>query len=316
MKVSLPRPQMNVKVIVDDSLHERLTALDMSSKLLPNVLTGDIKICGAAAFLNHPLQSQNQDRVILHYRTTTRLDMISQRLLEEGVPASVINAPTATHLIIAVFYGAQAFFVFDSKSNISKENIVMVDIVKKITSTVGVRNIYSSLTETEKAKGSLYACSLYSDEGDWTSPMSFYKAVKAYGSLPGLLGSRGERAIPLKVWLYPLKKLDKCSVCAVLNGVSENLKNRAENILIDLRKPIKMCQDMVTNYDNISVTAWFPVLKDKLIHFSELLKEYYTIFQVGITEIVTEEELQRILIYVLERHDQSPFSAEKTNQWL
>uniref|UniRef100_A0A8C1YXI8 Si:ch211-281l24.3 n=1 Tax=Cyprinus carpio TaxID=7962 RepID=A0A8C1YXI8_CYPCA len=317
MKVSLPRPQTEVKVLEGDSLQERFRALETSPVLRARTLHGLLEVSGAAAFLNHPVQSQDQDRVTLHYRTTTRLDMISQRLLQEGAPVSVINATTATHVIIAVFYGAQAFFVFDSKNKISEKNTEMKKVVKKMTSLV-CSDLHLDVKEKTK---SLYDCSLYIDVGSWKSPVSFDKAVEIYGSLPTLLGSKGERAVPLKVWLYPLKKLDKSSVCAALSEVSETLMHQAENILEHLRKQIRICQNLMTSQTNLTVIMWFPALKDKLIEFSELLKEYKEDLQREITEMdevihVKDEKVKNKLQNILARHRQSPFSAEKTNKWL
>lgn len=318
MKVSLPRPQTEVKVLEGDTLQERFRALETSPVLRARTLNGLLEVSGAAAFLNHPVQSQHQDRVILHYRTTTRLDMVSQILLQEGAPTSVINSTTATHVIIAVFCGAQAFFVFDSKNNISEKNTEIKKVLKKMTSLV-CSNLH--LNVNEKAKGLLYDCNLYIDVGDWQNPMSFDKVLEIYGSLPTLLGSKGERAVPLKVWLYPLKKFNKISVCAALTGVSENLMNQAENILELLRKQIRICQDLMTSQANLTVIMWFPALKDKLIEFSELLQEYKEDFQRKITEMVEvihvkDEKVKNKLQNILDRHSQSPFSAEKTNQWL
>ncbi len=319
-RIYWPQLKTHLKVLEDDSLQERCRQFEMSPMLRVRALCGLIELNGAAAFLNHPVQSQRQDRVTLHYKTTTRLDMISQRLLREGAPASVINATTATHVIIAVFYGAQAFFVFDNERISTERNTEMENVIKRIATTLSAGDVFSSLNETEKANSILYDCSLYIDVGDWKSPVSFEKAVEVYDSLPRLLGSKGEGGIPLKVWLYPLKKLDKSSVCAALSGVSENLMNRAGNILEHLRKQIRMCQDMETDYDNLTVMAWFPALTKKLLNFSDLLQDYRTEFQRKTAEIeslnIIEEEREKNLQELIWNSDQSPFSLENTQNWL
>uniref|UniRef100_A0A8C2I6R5 Fibronectin type-III domain-containing protein n=1 Tax=Cyprinus carpio TaxID=7962 RepID=A0A8C2I6R5_CYPCA len=320
-RISWPQLKTHVKVLKDDSLQERCRAFEMSPMLRVSALCGLMELNGAAAFLNHPVQSRHQDRVTLHYKTTTRLDMISQRLLQEGAPASVINATTATHVIIAVFYGAQAFFVFDNKRISSEKNTEMENVIKKITTTLSARDVFSSLDENEKANTILYDCSLYSDVGDWKSPVSFDKAVEISGSLPTLLGSKGERAVPLKVWLYPLKKLDKSCVHAALSGVSETLMHQLENILEHLRKQIGMCQDMITDYDSLTVITWFPALTEKLQNFSEFLQDYMTDFQRKIAKIIqskhiNEEEREKNLQELISNCNQSPFSLENTRHWL
>ncbi len=320
-RISWPQLKTHLKLLEDDSLQERCRAFEMSPVLRVRALCGLMELNGAAAFLNHPVQSQHQDRVTLHYKTTTRLDMISQRLLQEGAPSSFINATTATHVIIAVFYGAQAFFVFDNERISTERNTEMENVIKRIATTLSAGDVFSSLNETEKANSILYDCSLYIDVGDWKSPVSFEKVVEVYDSLPMLLGSKGEGAVPLKVWLYPLKKLDKSSVCAALSGVSENLMNRAGNILEHLRKQIRMCQDMETDYDNLTVMAWFPALTKKLQNFSELLQDYRTEFQRKTAEIIEslniiEGEREKNLQELIRNSDQSPFSLENTQHWL
>uniref|UniRef100_A0A8C2BHN7 Uncharacterized protein n=1 Tax=Cyprinus carpio TaxID=7962 RepID=A0A8C2BHN7_CYPCA len=318
MKVSLPRPQTYVKVLENDSLQERFRVLEMSPVLQSGTQTGQIKMNGAAAFLYHPEQSQHQERATLHYRTTTRLDMISQRLLQEAAPSALADQTTATHVVSAVYFGAQAFLVFDSDRSNHEKNTEIVDVLKIMTSTFCPNHIISSLSAAEKAKSSLLACSLYSDVGDWKSPVSFDKVLEIYGSLPTLLGSKDERAVPLKVWLYPLKKLDKSSVCAALSGVSETLMHQAEYILEHLRKQIRICEDIIRDYINVNVIMQFPTLEDDVIAFLELMQEYQTTFQKGIADIVhiKEGKRERSLQDLLKRHSQSPFSAEKTNQWL
>ncbi|KAI2644429.1 Neoverrucotoxin subunit alpha [Labeo rohita] len=323
MKVSLPRPQKCIKILKQDSIQERFKALDISRTLLQKSKSALTKLSGAAAFLNHPEQSQHQDRVTLHYRITTRLDLISQRLLQEVNFPSVINETTATHVIIGVCYGAQAVFVFDdTNERISTErHAEMENILKKITTTPNTRNVFSSLTETEKTNSSYYCCSLYSDVGDWKSPVSFNEALEICESLPTVLGSKGEKAVPLKVWLYPLKKLDKSFVCAALSGVSENSMQRAENILEHLRKRIRICQDMITDYINVKVIMWFPAMKDKLIQFAGLLQEYKTYFHRRVAEIgksthMAQEEQEKSLQVLFATHDHSQFSEDKTTQWL
>ncbi|XP_052472418.1 uncharacterized protein LOC128029013 isoform X2 [Carassius gibelio] len=318
MKVSLPRPQKYVKVLENDTPQERYRVLEMSPVLQSGTQTGQIKISGAAAFLNHPEQSQHQERVTLHYRTTTRLDMISQRLLQEAAHSALVGHTTATHVVTAVHFGAQAFLVFDSDRSNHEKNADIVDVLKIMTSTFCPNHIISSLNAADKAKSSLLACSLYIDVGDWKSPVSFDKAVEIYGSLPTLLGSKGERAVPLKVWLYPLKKLDKSCVHAALSEVSENLMHQAESILEHLRKQIRVCQDIIKDYINVNVIMQFLTLEDNLVEFLELMQEYQTKFQKEIADIVHIKEGKResSLQDLLKRHNQSPFSAEKTNQWL
>nr|XP_055053221.1 uncharacterized protein LOC129438507 isoform X3 [Misgurnus anguillicaudatus] len=312
MRVSQSQLQTCFNILEEDSLQSRFRVFEMSPVLQAKALAGQIDLGGAAVFLNHPIQSEHQDRVTLHYKTTTRLDMISQTLLHEGVSPSVINTTTATHVIIAVSYGAQAFFVFDHWLKNSEKTAEMKDVIKKMSSSFCASHISSSLNDSEKAMSLLYNCSLYIDVGDWKSPVSFDEAVKIYVSLPELLGSKGEKAVPLKVWLYPLKKLERTSACAALSGVNESVKDEAEVILNHLRKQFKMCQDMMTACDNLCL----PALTEKEKAFSKLLWEYQTEFQRQIAEIVASKNEQECFQELIKMHDRSPFSAKNIQQCL
>ncbi|CDQ91989.1 unnamed protein product [Oncorhynchus mykiss] len=82
MRQSLPRPHTEVKCIEGDSLQDRFRAPDVTTPLRASVLSGLVEVGGAAGYLNYPVQSTLQDRVTLQYRTTTRLDMLSHRVLQ------------------------------------------------------------------------------------------------------------------------------------------------------------------------------------------------------------------------------------------
>ncbi|XP_026108722.1 uncharacterized protein LOC113080889 [Carassius auratus] len=94
--------------------------------------------------------------------------------------------------------------------------------------------------------------------------------------------------------------------------------HQAESILEHLRKQIRICQDIIKDYINVNVIMQFLTLEDKLLVFLELMHEYQTKFQKEIKEIVhiKEGKRERSLQDLLKRHNQSPFSAQKTNQWL
>ncbi|KAI4880171.1 hypothetical protein NFI96_015534, partial [Prochilodus magdalenae] len=126
MRISLPRPHMDMKIVEGKSLQERLKALDLTTALTASVVSGLVEVTGAAAFLKHPTQSQLQDRVTVHYRTSTRLDLLSHRLLHKGA-LPLTNQNSATHVVVAVLYGSQAFLVLDDKNESSEERAKLKD---------------------------------------------------------------------------------------------------------------------------------------------------------------------------------------------
>ncbi|XP_030643620.1 neoverrucotoxin subunit alpha-like [Chanos chanos] len=324
LRLSLPWPHTDVRVLVGDSLQERFRALDVSLPLRATVLSGLIEVGGAAGYLNHTPRSLQQDHVTLHYRATSRLEMLSQSLIQGQAPLRLTNQNKATHVVMAVLYGAQAFFVFKKDSDSSDENGGLENVIKKMTSSFSAVKeevlFGSCLTESERLNTLLYDCVLYSDVGDFKSPMNFETAVKVYKSFPKLLGSQGDIAVPLKVWLCPLKNIDPTFV-RVVREIRDDLLHRAVNVVEQLRNGIRMSKYLMDESSSLSVMAWFPILQKKLTQFYELLKQYQSEFQGALaTSIQTiregGKEGEENLRDMLERNDRSPFSPQNVQQWI
>ncbi|XP_026803401.3 uncharacterized protein LOC113547324 [Pangasianodon hypophthalmus] len=306
MKLSIPRPQTDTKILEKDTLQDRLTALDLSVSLRASVVSGLVEISGASAFINHPVQSQLQDRVTLHYRASTRLDMLSHELLHR-FPLSVTGSTTATHVVVAVLYGSQAFFVFDNKKERSAENTDLKEVVKKMIASSSQTDLLSRLTEKEKTTSSLYDCDAFIDGDVPQSPVD------------STLQNAG--AVPLKVWLYPLKNLDQTSAC-VVKDISEDQLCKAEKVLEKLKTDISFCQHLMSIDGGHDVFTMFPVLKEALSEFSSLLQQYQFNFQRRLASCIKTiretgaEEEEENLRDLLERNNLSPFSSRCTHQWL
>ncbi|XP_055743820.1 uncharacterized protein LOC129826775 [Salvelinus fontinalis] len=317
MRQSLPRPHTQVTCIEGDSLQDRFRALDVSTPLRASVLSGLVEVGGAAGYLNHPAQSKNKDRVTLQYRTTTRLDMLSHRVFEETVKRD----SKATHVVMAVLYGAQAFFIFDDTC-VSGEKRAgggeadMHSVIKKMATSFSADHMLSSLSDNEKINSLLYQCTLHSDVDHINGSMTYGQAVQALESLPKHLGQQGEKAVPLYAWLYPLKNLDT-SV-----QITQGFLSEAEDVVEHLRQVTMRCQDMMTLlHINDDVIKWFPSVKEKLAEFSELLQKYQSEFKRGLAMSVktvreNEEMDGKRLRDILQNHDQSPFCSQHTHQWL
>ncbi|XP_076872906.1 uncharacterized protein LOC143522869 isoform X1 [Brachyhypopomus gauderio] len=319
MRVSVSRPHTDVRMLEGDSLQERLRALDLTPPLRASVVAGLVEVSGAAAFLNHPTQSQLQDRVTLHYRTSTRLDMLSHTLLQSAAPLSPTNQNTATHVVVAVLYGAQAFFVFDDKSKSRKRSPALNDVVKRNFISHSAAELLSDHDGIQQEK-CYFDCAVYTDPGDIKIHVSFDTAIKQYSSLQNLLGSQGENIVPLKVWLYPLKNLDQTSAC-VAGELSEDILVKAEKVLETLKCHLGICQDMISIYSSLGVITRFPAVKESLSEISSLLQKYQSAFQRAMASCIKttrerREEEGRGLRDLLKWNSQSPFSTENIQQWL
>ncbi|KAF5897404.1 kelch-like protein 5 isoform X1, partial [Clarias magur] len=297
LKLSIPRAQTDVKVLDGDSLHDRLTALDLTPPLRASVVSGLVETAGASAFINH--QSQLQNRVTLCYRTSTRLDMLSHELLHGGFPLSVTGSTSATHVVVAVLYGSQAFSVFDSK----KENGNLKDKVEKMINPVSQSDLLFRLSERDK------------------SALNDHTTFVDGTVLKNPADGTAEKVVPLKVWLYPLKNLDQTSAC-IVKHISEEQLSKAENILEKLQQNISSCHRLMSCDGAHDVFMQVPALKNSLSEFSSLFQQHQDNFKKRLASCIKTlretgaEEEEENLRDLLDRAARSPFSSPDTQQWL
>jgi hypothetical protein len=165
------------------------------------------------------------------------------------------------------------------------------------------------MSEEEKRETNKFNCTFHGDFALENNPVTFEDAVKVYAGLPRLLGENGEHAVPMTVWLYPLKNLDSAAA-KIVRQISVSLVRRAQRILDGLDNTDVQCQDMMKE----DMAIKFPELKAKFNKFRDLCSEYKLVFQKGLCKVLPnirgggmeEEEL----IKMLNSKERSPFQND------
>uniref|UniRef100_A0A673XSY6 B30.2/SPRY domain-containing protein n=1 Tax=Salmo trutta TaxID=8032 RepID=A0A673XSY6_SALTR len=293
----------NINVIETDSLQERFRALGLDQPIRTSFLSGLVEVRGAAEYLNHPLLHKG-DYVTLHYKRTTRLDQLTSFLLEKVRRPEVIQQQTATHVVMAVTYGTQAFIV--CKTNRTWTTSKVINKLKKMIQLLTAEDGAAQL-----AKSSGLTCTYY---GDLETNRGDREITDLCESFPKLLGPSGEKAVPLRVWLCPLKNLHPAATS--VREMSEDLQSRVEREMEHYRCIGTRCEEIVKHEWVSKVQD----LKDKLIHFIDLIQEYLAQLQklmgrvlVSVRSGVQEE---KAVEEEMKGHDLSPFRMEATGQWL
>uniref|UniRef100_A0A4W5P3Z8 Fibronectin type-III domain-containing protein n=1 Tax=Hucho hucho TaxID=62062 RepID=A0A4W5P3Z8_9TELE len=310
-------PQLNTdfKIIASDSSEAKSEALNVSASLEASFLGGLVSVKGSAEFLHDKKTSKRQSRVSLQYCTTTRFEQLTMDHLGAGNVkySNVFQEGSATHVVTGLLYGAQAFFVFDQEVS-SGENHQDIKgnlqaTIKKIPqiSIEGQANL--KMSEEEKSKANKFNCTFHGDFALENNPVTFEDAVKVYAGLPRLLGDNGEHAVPMAVWLYPLKNLDSAAA-QLVRQISVSLVRRAQRLLDGLDSTDVQCQDMMKE----DMAIKFPEFKAKLNKFRDLCSEYKLVFQKGLCKVLPnirgggmeEEELKKML----NSKERSPFQND------
>ncbi len=87
---------------------------------------------GSADYLNDKKSSKRQSRVTLQYQTTSRFEQLTMEHLGTGnvKHCNIFQEGSATHVVTALLYGAQAFFIFDREVS-SNETIKRYKVTSK-----------------------------------------------------------------------------------------------------------------------------------------------------------------------------------------
>ncbi|KAL7977890.1 hypothetical protein Chor_010842, partial [Crotalus horridus] len=314
-----PQPKTESEILASDTIDDKASALDISASLKASFLGGLVEVGGSAKYLRDTKKSKQQARVTVQYKTTTRYEQLTMSHLgiqNVSYPA-VFEHGTATHVVTAILYGAQAFFVFDREVS-STETVKNIQgglqlTIKKLISVTGEAEV--KVKEEEKENALRFSCKFHGDFSLEKNPVSFPDAMKVYETLPKLLGRDGEKAVPMRVWLYPLTKLDT-KAAKMVREISLALIFDAEKILEELNEIRMLSNDLAKD----AICDTFPEIKRKIQQFKDLCKQHRQTFQKQLARTLPsirgggQEEAS--LVDVLMSVNQSPFNSQRLYEFL
>ncbi|XP_074049476.1 stonustoxin subunit beta-like [Macrotis lagotis] len=296
-------------IISSDSIDEKIKAMNIPVELKASILGGLVEIGGSAKYLCDTKTSQKQAQVTLKYSMTTQYSQLVMNHLKQR---KIFYYDNATHVVTAVLYGAQAFFVFGQKVSAS-ENVKDIEgtlkaALEKIPNISG-----NEMGEDSKIKSTKdFRCKFYGDFVLETNPVTYEDTVKVYASLPKLLRGRG---VPLQVWLHPLENLGY-KAAKLVQGVSISLVQNAQDTMEKLSECDKKSNDML-EAPGLSI---FSAIKEKIKLFQKLNRQHKELLQKEIAKVLpmiragtaNEDKLAKILT----RESQSPFSTKRLSEFL
>ncbi|KAK3508686.1 hypothetical protein QTP70_004207 [Hemibagrus guttatus] len=277
-------------VATSDTIEEKANQLKVDGELKLSLLGGNVNLSGAARYFNDTKKSFIQQRLTLHYRTTTRFEQLTMNHLALGQIGhhEVFDHDVATHVVIAVLYGADAYFLFDKELNLSEETTNEQGGVKiaaeklKILCSAGAQGELN-MNEKEKAEMKQLNCTFYGDFKLPSNPTTFEDAVKVYNDLPKMLGENGEHAVPVRVWLYPLVKLDP-RAAKFQRNISTDVIRAVESVIESLNVTSMKCGDLMED----TVAKTFNTFHDRVQDFQKLCVEYKQDFMKKLGSILPE----------------------------
>ncbi|GCC33239.1 hypothetical protein chiPu_0011707 [Chiloscyllium punctatum] len=297
------------------------SCLDVDASLKASFLGGLVEVSGSAKYLTNKKTSRQQSRLTLHYRVTSHFEELTMSQLgaQHITYPSVFEQGSATHVITGVLYGAQAFFVFDlhhsSTGNVRDCSGNLQVMIQKIPMFQIEGRGSLDMSDEDKKRVENFRCTFHGDIFLDRNPVTYQEAVEVYSTLPKLLGDRRENAVPLRVWLHPLKMLDP-KAAQLAREVSIGLVNQCQ-ALMDRFHDIEMrCNDLIES----PAAQAFCEIKDKVQTFRRMVLEFQAVFQKGLAQallsIRRKAQDDSILLGMLEGVGRSPFRYCWLDSWL
>ncbi|XP_048036490.1 neoverrucotoxin subunit beta-like [Megalobrama amblycephala] len=309
----------DLKFSSSDSLSSKSSLLDVSASLKASFLGGLVEVGGSAKFLHDTKSSNQQSRVTMYYSETSRFEQLTMTHLGQITYPEVFDQKTATHVVTAVLYGAQAFMVFDRTFS-EEENKQEIEgqlniMIKKIPSfSIEGEGALKMSDGHEKMVESI-ACTFYGDVRLEKSPTTYMEAVEVYKKLPVLLREDPQNAVPIKVWLYPLSLLDT-KAAQLKRTISTSLVSKTEDVIEELGEAERTCNDLLRN----TLVNVFRDIKERLCSFQGSFSIYKTVILKALARVLPAirggEMEENSLEDILKIHYSSPFNPDMLNQWL
>ncbi|XP_016330044.1 neoverrucotoxin subunit beta-like [Sinocyclocheilus anshuiensis] len=319
------RPQLmtDLKFSSSDSLSDKSSLLDVSASLKASFLGGLVEVGGSAKYLRNTKSSNQQSRITMHHSETSRFEQLTMTHLGQFTYPQVFEQKTATHVITAVLYGAQAFMVFD-RSFVEDENRQEIEgelnvMVKKIPGFSiegqGAGQGAVEMTDEDKKKAEKITCTFHGDVHLEQNPTTYIEALEVYKKLPSLLRENPQNAVPIKVWLYPLSLLDS-KAAQLVREISTQLISNTEDIIEKLGEVERRCKDLSRR----KMVHFFSDIKERLDSFQGSFSIYKMVLQKALARVLPAIRgggmEERSLADILKIHYLSPFNASMLNQWL
>ncbi|XP_067463006.1 verrucotoxin subunit beta-like [Thunnus thynnus] len=317
------RPQHcnDFQIVASESIADKSSALNVEASLKASFLGGLVEVGGSAKYLKDSKTSKHQVRVTLKYHATTKMKQLSMNHLgrDNVKHPDVFDKAIATHVVTGILYGAQAFFVFDrevsdeeSHQDIQGNMKVMIEKIPTIT-VGGEGSVQMETKDIEKVEK--FSCKFHGDFLLKKTPTSFQDAIQVYQSLPQLLGTNGENAVPMKVWLMPLVSLDP-SAAKLVRQISISLVQKSQSVLEDFTELEMRCNDAMRT----TTAQQFPQIGKKLKTFAEFCSGYKLEFQQNLANKLPSirggGEEEAVLAEILKKRHSSPFNNTSLNEWM
>ena len=316
-----PKAYSNFEVFAEDTLQKKSFSLGIDANLKLSFMGGLIQVSGAAKYMNDRKSSAQQARVTLKYTSTTRFEELTMEQIGSIQYPEVFDDVDATHVVSAVLYGADAFFVFDRQigdnentNDIQGRMQALVKALPVISEISGEASII--MKDGDKKKAEKFTCKFYGDLILPSNPSNFEDAVRVYRDLPTLLrDGKEDRTVPKVVYLYPLHKLDGRKQ-QIIRSISTSLISKLEGIM----EAFHNVEVKVNDFQKHETYVKFVDLDSQLHSFISLIEQFRMDLVKNIADLLPKIRgsgaEEKKLANILSNVHKSPFSHDQMDEYI
>ena len=309
------------EIVVDDSFEKKSTNLGVDTDLKLSIMANLVKASGLLKYLHDRKSSSRQARVTLQYRLMTQYKSLDMEHLREIEYPEVLGNCGATHVVTAITYGLDAYFVFDqSCSSLKAANEVTAGMkasvavaIRPISNPDGSLAVKATPRNTDDKQDNV-TCRYYGDIQLPRLPLTYEDAAKTCQEL-AKLGK--DSSVPKVVYLKPvyMLKKDHLENGLKVHTISESSAFKVEGILESLHKAEVEYRDLKSS----EACATFRLVKDQISKAEELLKLFTTQFTSKLSKLIPEARetgKEEKLEELLESVSLSPFSRTRLEKYI
>ena len=304
------------KVISRDNIKSRAEALEMCDRLNLSVVSGLVRVDGAAKYLNEPF---NQYNAALKFKCTTKTEHINVGELKDEVMCQGMQDNTnGTHFVSSVTYGNQVFFTFKKIAhNLSQGHedtqAYITELITKIPKICNKPNCFSTLSETEKNLAVLLSVETFADVRTSKLPCTYEDAIEVYKDLLSLFVENDKMGVPVSATLCPLGKLGQN--VGILHDIRSIDVLDFQIYVENLEKLLNDTCEMMNTND----CKKFPCLHSEIQNFqqlADLLKEQFIKDMAMLLPKIRSGEADEYAIdSFFKRYESSPCSFNEMSTW-
>ncbi|XP_067033103.1 uncharacterized protein [Acropora muricata] len=318
---TITKPYTNSEVLAEDTIDDKVSALNVEASLKLSFLGGLVNVHGAAKYLDDRKTSSHHSRVVLKYETTTELKQLTMEHLGRGKVQypEVFDQDIATDVVVGILYGANAFLIFDqevSKGESFREVHGNMEVLVKALPSMSVDGKGSvGIKEDQKKKTEKMRCKMYGDFRTEESPTTYEEAVRVYKQLPSLIGDKGQNAVAVQVYLRPLSEIDSKGE-RMVREISVIYMSKTCEIQEHIQFIEAQCSDLMRK----DVCLSFPRVKKQLSFFKSNISRYKTFFQKKLLPLLPSIRAggaeESALGDIFEEKEHSPFAQTRMDAWI